>query len=108
MPGVVSHAVRCTRAERAAIRERAEALGMTVSGFLVACALHEDAGGARRDVSRLVLSAEEQRTLYGRVENMERLRHLLYEALPGTRLSLFGAIAFLQRELDARRPAGTE
>lgn len=70
--------------------------------------LHEDAGGPRREASRLVLSEEEQRTLYGRVENMEQLRHLLYEALPGTRLSLFGAIAFLQRELDSRRPAGTE
>ena len=105
---MTSHTVRCTRAERAAIRERAGALGMSVSAFMVACALHEDAGGSRHDEHRLVLSGEEQRRLFERVAEMDRLRHLLHEALPGTGLSLFGAIAFLQRELDSRRPGGSE
>ena len=97
MTGVVRRTLRCTRTERAEIRERAAALGMPVSGFLVACALHEDAGGPGRDEPRLVLSEEEQRTLYDRVAEMDRVRDALYEALPGTGLSLFGANAFLQR-----------
>ena len=49
MANVVRRTLRCTRAERAEIKERAAALGMSVSGYLVACALHEDAGGPRRD-----------------------------------------------------------
>ncbi len=101
MTGVVRRTVRCTPAERAAIRERAAAHGMKVSPFLVACALHEDA--ARHDQPRLVLSEEEQRTLYDRVAEMERVRRALHEALPGSDLSLFGAIAFLRRAVDARR-----
>ena len=67
MANVVRRTLRCTRAERAEIRERAAALGMSVSGYLVACALHEDAGGPRRDEPRLVLSEEQQLTLYQRV-----------------------------------------
>ena len=73
MTGVVRRTLRCTPAERAEIRERAAALDMPVSGFLVACALHEDAGGPGRDEPRLVLSEEEQRTLYERVEKMDRV-----------------------------------
>ncbi len=68
-----------------------------------ACALHEEAGGPRRDEPRLALSEEQQRTLYDRVAEMERVRRALHEALPGTGLSLFGAIAFLQRALQSRR-----
>ena len=49
---------------------------------------------------------EEQRTLYDRVEAMERVRRALHEALPGSDLSLFGAIAFLRRERDSRRSGG--
>ncbi|MCY4406652.1 MAG: hypothetical protein OXC15_09810 [Rhodospirillaceae bacterium] len=51
MANVVRRTLRCTRTERAEIRERAAALGMSVSGYLVACALHEDAGGPRRDAT---------------------------------------------------------
>ena len=83
MANVVRRTLRCTRAERAEIRERADALGMTVSGYLVACALHEDAGGPRRDEPRLVLSEEQQQTLYQRVEEMDRVRRALGESLPG-------------------------
>ena len=74
---------------------------MPVSGFLVACALHEDAG--RHDEPRLVLSEEEQRTLYDRVAAIDQVRRALSEKLPGSDMSLFGAIAFLRRALDARR-----
>ena len=83
MASVVRRTLRCSRAERAEIRERAAALGMSVSGYLVACALHEDAGGPRRDEPRLVLSEEQQLTLYQRVEEMDRVRRALGESLPG-------------------------
>ena len=78
-------------------------LGMRVSGYLVACALHEDAGGPRRDEPRLVLSEEQQRTLYERVEEMDRVRRALGESLPGSKLSVIGAIAFMQRAVQSRR-----
>ena len=74
--------MRCTRAERARIRERADALEMTVSGFVVACALNGD--GADREGHVLALSAEEQRLLFDRVAELDRVRWALHEALPGT------------------------
>ena len=104
MASVVRRTLRCSRAERAEIRDRAEALGMSVSGYLVACALHEDAGGPRRDEPRLVLSEEQQRTLYRRVEEMDRVRRALGESIPGLKLSLIGAIAFIQHAIQSRRP----
>ena len=104
MANVVRRTLRCSRAERAEIRDRAAALGMSVSGYLVACALHEDAGGPRRDQPRLVLSEEQQMTLYRRVEEVDRVRRALVDSLSGTDLSVFGAIAFMQRALQSRRP----
>ena len=98
MASVVRRTLRCSRAERTEIRERAAALGMSVSGYLVACALHEDAGGPRRDEPRLVLSEEQQRTLYERVEEMDRLRR----ALTNTRDFV------LEGEDTAGRPARLE
>ena len=103
MANVVRRTLRCSPAERAEIRERAAARGMSVSGYLVACALHEHAGGPRRDEPRLVLSEEQQRTLYERVEEMDRVRRALGESLPGTDLSALGAIAFIQRAFQSRR-----
>ena len=103
MAKVVRRTLRCSQAERAEIRERAAALDMSVSGYLVACALHEDAGGPRPDAPRLVLSEEQQRTLYQRVEEMDRVRRALGESLPGTDLSALGAIAFIQRAIQSRR-----
>ncbi len=105
MARLVRRTLRCTVVEKAAIREKAEAAGMPVSRFLVACALHEDAGGAPREEPRLVLSEEEQRTLHERVARMDAVHRALHEALPGTDLSLFGAIAFIQRALR-ERPSG--
>ena len=99
MARTVRRTVRCTRAERARIRERADALGMTVSGFVVACALHGDR--ADRAGHALALSADEQRLLFDRVAELDRVRRALHEGLPGTELSLFGAVAFLQRAFAA-------
>ena len=81
---------------------------MPVSHFLVACALHEDAVAPPRKEPRLVLTEEEQQILYDRVARMDAVHRALHEALPGTDLSLFGAIAFIQRELQARRSGGTD
>jgi hypothetical protein len=103
MASVVRRTLRCSPAERAEIRDRAAALDMSVSGYLVACALHEDAGGPGRTEPRLVLSEEQQRTLYARVEELDRVRRALGESLSGTDLSVFGAIAFMQRALQSRR-----
>ena len=103
MANVVRRTLRCSRAERAEIREHAAALGMSVSGYLVACALHEDSGAPRRDEPRLVLSEEQQRTLYRRVEEMDRVRHALSESIPGSKLSLIGAITFMQHAIQSRR-----
>ena len=103
MARVVRPTLRCTRAEKAEIKERAAALGMTVSGYLVACALHEDAGGPRREEPQLVLSEEQQRTLYRRVGEMGEVGDALLLPLPRLGISLFGAIGFIQRALQSRR-----
>ena len=102
MVGVVRRTLRCSRAEKAAIGERAAARGMPVSGYLVACALHEDAGGPPEE-PRLALSEEEQRTLYDWVAELDRVRRALHERLPGTGVSLFGAIALIERALRSPR-----
>ena len=108
MARLVRRTLRCTPVEKAAIRERAEAVGMPVSHFLLACARPEEAGALPREERRLVLSEEEQRVLHDRVARMDAVHRALHEALPGTDLSLFGAIAFIQRELQARRSGGAE
>ena len=89
-------ALYCAPAERALIRERAAAAGMTVSRFVVACALRGE-----EEEPRLALSADEQRLLYDRVADLDRVRQALQEELPGTGVSLFGAIALLH---GAREP----
>ena len=92
---VLRRALNCTPLERSRIRERAEAAGMPVSRFVVACALQDEVEAE----PRLALSAEEQRLLYDRVAELDRVRRALHEALPGTGVSLFGALAVLHRAL---------
>ena len=94
---VLRRALHCTPAERARIRERAEAAGMPVSRFVVACALRGEEDGE----PRLALSEEEQRLLYERVAELDRVRRALHEALPGTGVSLFGALVVLHRALGS-------
>ena len=105
-----SHSLRCTPLERARIAERAKKRGMSVSAFLVACALHEEtedpAAVAEPEEPRLAMSEEEERRLYDRVADLDRLRGALYERLPGLDVSMFGAIAFLERALRSRGPGG--
>ena len=106
MARVLRRALRCSRAEKAEIGERAAALGMPVSRYLVACALHGDAGGPEREAPLLALSEEEQRTLYDRIAELDRVRRALQEELPGTGVSLFGAIALIERALRPRESDG--
>ena len=91
---VLRRSLRCTPLERARIRERAREAGMPVSRFVVACALKDDTGGE----PGIVLSEEEQRRLYDRVAELDRLRRLLLEALPGT-----GGVAVRGSRRDAPR-----
>ena len=42
--------------------------------------------------------------MHEQVARMDAVHRALHEALPGTDLSLFGAIAFIQRALRERRP----
>ena len=59
--------------------------------------------GHAADEPRLVLSEEQQLTLYQRVEEMDRVRRALGESLPGSKLSAIGAIAFMQRAVQSRQ-----
>ena len=97
---VLRRALYCTPLERAWIRERAADVGMPVSRFVVACALKEDT----EKEPGLVLSEEEQRLLYDRVERLDTVRRGLMDALPGTGVSLFGALAAMHRALSAPGP----
>ena len=97
-------ALRCTPLERARIRERAAEYGMSVSAFLVACALNVDEAGP--DEPRLALTHEEERLLFDRVAALDRLRGVLFERLPGSDVSVFGALAFIERALGDRGSDG--
>ena len=99
---VLRRALYCTPLERARIRERAKAAGMPVSRFVVACALRDEAEAE----PGLALSEEEQRLLFDRVEELDRVRRALYEAIPGTGVSLFGALALIHRALAPPEPEG--
>lgn len=99
-------ALRCTPLERALIRERAAGHRMSVSAFLVACALNDDGDGASPEAPRLAPTGEEERLLFERVEALDRLCDGLYERLPGADISVFGAIAFIERALRNRAPGG--
>lgn len=99
----LKRALRCTPLERARIRERAAEHKMSVSAFLVACALRDDDGP---EEARPGLTEEEERLLFERVAELDRLRRALYERLPGTEISVFGAIAFIERALRDRGPGG--
>ncbi len=94
----------CTPAERAEIAERAHEAGMSISGFLIACALADD--GDDTPDTLLALTEEEQRTQYARIESFERWSRAMCERLPGIGVSTFDALAFLIRAAEARAGAG--
>ena len=98
------HTIYCSAADRALIGRRAQEAGMSFSRFMVACALHGGDEDDRGEGPRLVLSEDEQRSLYGRVALLDRCNEALLARLPGTEMSALGALAFLVRE--ARGGAG--
>ena len=83
------HCLTCTDGEWRAIKARAAEAGMTVSQFLVRCALDDEAAAP------LVLTAEEQRRLYSRVNRLLLACLDLTAPLPGTEVTAREAVAFL-------------
>ena len=107
-PRARQHSIYCSAADRVLIGRRAEEAGMSFSRFMVACALHgrdEDGG---EEGPRLVLTEDEQRSLYGRVALLDRCNEALLARLPGTEMSALGALAFLVREARGRAGGGGE
>ena len=94
--------IYCSPAEWAEITERARSAGMKNSPFVIACALAEDE--EERPDTLLALTEEEQRTLYDRVAFLDRCARAMYERLPGSDLSMFDTLAFLERAASAARP----
>lgn len=94
------HCVSCTDREWEAIRARAEEAGLSLSQFILRCALAEEA------VMALVLTAEEQRRLYSRVNRLLLACLDLTAALPGTDATLREAVEFLWRAEGAPHSVG--
>ena len=109
-PRARQRSIYCSAADRVLIGRRAEEAGMSFSRFMVACALHgrdgdEDDGS---EGPRLVLTEDEQRSLYDRVALLDRCNEALLARLPGTEMSALGALAFLVREARGRADDGGE
>ena len=51
----------------------------------------------------LALTEEEQRALYDRVAFLDRCARAMYERLPGSELSMFEALSFLEYAAELRR-----
>ena len=97
--------IRCTELECERITARAQSAGMSVSAFVMACALQDDDAAARERVHAhaLILSGEEQRHLVRRVTRLEDGLSRWETWLPGMVLSLDEALAILARM--GRNPA---
>ena len=98
--GAKQHSYYCTHRQHVTIGKRAKAAGMNRSRFMMACALHGDAGGGER----LVLDEKEQRILFDRVTELEHFMEALQTDIPGLGMSLPDAIAFLVRVEKERDP----
>ena len=94
------HCVSCTDREWEAIRSRAEEAGLSLSQFILRCALVEET------VMPLVLTEEEQRRLYSRVNHLLLACLDLTAALPGTDVTLREAVEFLWRADGAQPGSG--
>ena len=92
--------VSATPSDWAAISERAKEAGMTISRFIVACALEDE------DDMRLALSEEEQRDLLNRVNRILLTLDDLMAPLPGTDVTVREALAFLVSEARDRGRRG--
>ena len=76
------------------ISARAAAAGMSVSRFVVGCALSTGDDGSD---APLVLTVAEQHELVERLARLDRCNRALMERLPGTKMSLLDGLAFLVR-----------
>ncbi len=90
----------CTPSQNRVIEKRAKQAGMNRSPFLVACALHEDAGGGEK----LVLDAEEQHTLLEQVAPFHAFAVALDTELPDIGMTPLEALEFLVRAAKRERP----
>ena len=90
----------CTPSQNRLIEKRAKQAGMNRSRFLVACALHEDAGGGEK----LVLDEEEQRTLLWQVTSLYTFAVALDTELPDTGMKPLQALEFLVRAAKREGP----
>ena len=107
-PRARQRTIYCSAADRVLIGRRAEEAGMSFSRFMVACALHGGDEDGGEEGPRLVLTEDEQRSLYGRVALLDRCNEALLARLPGTEMSALGALAFLVREARGRAGDGGE
>ncbi len=81
--------VSCRPSDWEAIRQRAEEAGMSISRFIVACALEDE------DDMRLVISETEQRDLLNRVNRILLVLEDLAAPLPGSDVTAMEALSFL-------------
>ena len=92
------------RADRAARRRSGDEF-LAFHGRLRAAWRDEDDG---EEGPRLVLTEDEQRSLYERVALLDRCNEALLARLPGTEMSALGALAFLVREARGRADGGED
>ena len=92
----------CPPGEWEAIRERADAAGMKISPFVVACALDDGEDSS----PQLVLTGEEQRDLYHRTNLLLLAVQDLLAPFPGTVVTPRQAMEFLYR--SAKGPSGRQ
>ena len=105
-PRARQHSIYCSAADRVLIGRRAQEAGMSFSRFMIACALHGGDEDGEIEGPRLVLSEDEQRSLYERVGLLDRCNEALLARLPGTEMSALGALAFLAREARSGADVG--
>ena len=92
------HSFYCTRRQHRLIGKRAKATGMNRSRFMVACALHDDAG----ETSGPGLDATERQQLQTRLERLEGFMEALGGAIPNLGMTAMEAVEFLVRAEEAR------
>ncbi len=90
----------CKPSQNRLIEKRAKEAGMNRSRFLVACALHEDAGGGEK----LVLDEEEQRTLLEQVTSLHTFAATLERGLSDIGMTPLQALEFLVRAAKREEP----
>ncbi len=94
------HSFYCTRRQHSLIGKRAKAAGMNRSRFMVACALHEDAG----ETAGPGFDAGERQQLQARLERLEGFMETFGGAIPDLGMTAMEALAFLVRVEKAREP----